>query len=278
VRPLRTATGTLAAFGLAGLVLASGLAGQDESDLGPANRGKPPVRTATEALTGVRGIGLPVPEALNEGKPSPELLQAALAAHLPNLGAPKRRRRSFAWFFLGGAVSDFSRLQATGCDQVGLARCRTDRTGLGPTLGIRVRPFGRVPIGLGLDGGRAAVSIAQTFTGPPFPDTSTIDLVVWTATAHLDALIPLGERTRLTASVGWVWSWNRATVTSVFGDETLVEHRRSDGGRAMLGAGIERDLSGRITARTDLRYVDGAAGDADRHVRLAILLGYRVSR
>lgn len=267
------------ASALAGLLLfASGLAGQEEPDLGPANRGKPPIRTATEALTGVHGIGLPVPPELNEGKLDPELLRAALAASLPNLGAPKGRRRTFLWLYAGGALSDFTQLESTACDQVGLDGCRADAIGIGPVLGVRVRPFGGVPLAIGLEGGRSAVSVTQAYSDPPLPESSTVDLAVWTATASVDALIPVGARTLLTASVGWVWSWNRARVTSVFGSETLVERRRSDGGRAMVGAGIERDLSGRLGTRAEIRFLDGASGDADRQLQLRVLFAYRVSR
>ena len=87
-----------------------------------------------------------VPPELNGGKLDPELLGEALAATLSNLGAPKRQRRAFLRLYAGGALSDFTRLESTACDQVGIGGCRADAIGIGPVLGLRVQPFGGVPL------------------------------------------------------------------------------------------------------------------------------------
>jgi len=252
------------------LLGAAGVAAQEEPDLDVVNRGKPPVRRVTAARFGALHANIAASSLLNKGKP----VAAEIAARLANVGAPKDREFPVIWAIGGATVSDFPNLESVGCDQLGIAGCSVDRVGFGPALGVLVRPSPSIPIGLGVRGGLTSVSVTQMFRTPTLPVTSVTDLDVWSATAFVDGWLSLSARTRAVGTLGWVWSWNRATITSTFADSRrVVEQRSENGGRYTIGAAIERDIFRRAWLRLEYRFIDGDAGDADRQHQVGLLLG-----
>ncbi|MCK5448736.1 MAG: porin family protein [Gemmatimonadetes bacterium] len=247
-----------------------------------ANRGKPWVRGGNGSPQ-ADGPGLPGQSLLNSGKPRPEDVDEGWTWLLINLGKPPKDDPDdppvaialppLVKGGLGVTASHFPTLEATACDQAGITACEADDWGYGPVVFVEVNPL-RIPVSIGLRGGYTSVSVNQSYTGPGLPDSSTIDLDIWSATLYATGSLTVAERTSLFGTLGALWAWNRATVTSVFADRRLQEERSESGLRFSIGAGLEQMIANRTCLRLEYRFINGDSGDADRQHEIGLSVGY----
>jgi opacity protein-like surface antigen len=247
-----------------------------------ANGGKPWVRSSNGSSP-ADGLGLPGASLLDSGKPQPEDVDEGWTWLLINLGKPPREDpddppipialppRVKAG--LGVTASNFPTLEATACDQVGITACEADKWGYGPLIFVEVNPL-RIPVSIGLRGGYTSVSVDQSYSGPGLPNSSTIDLDIWSATLYATGSLPVADHTSLYGTLGALWAWNRATITSVFADRQLQEERSESGLRFAIGAGVERMIASRTCLRLEYRFINGDSGDADRQHEIGLSVGY----
>ena len=256
--------------GLLGVFASTGVAQEralpDSVLLDLLSRGKPPVRTFAASWGGRDPGRIGVRDSVGRVRSDESIW--------PNLGAPKDGGRPVLWLFGGLTASDFPQLESVACDQVAILSCSVDRFSFGPRIGAIWWPWSGTPIGVGLSGGRSSLSVTQAWDVSPFPDRVVTDLDVYTATAFVDAWHHLSQGTRVIGTLGFVWAWNRARITEFFPSETVVTHRRDDGGRWTVGAALERDLATKTRLRFEYRFIDGEAGDADRQHQFALLFGW----
>lgn len=247
-----------------------------------ANGGKPWVRAGNGGPESENGL-LPGAYLLDAGKPRPEDRDRGWTWRLINLGKPPREDSDerplpvilppLVKVGIGGSVAHFPNLESTACDPSGITACEVDDWSIGPVIFVEVNPL-RAPISVGLRGGYASVSVDQSYTGPELPLASTVELDVWTATLYARGRLRLAEGTSAFGTVGAVWAWNRATVTSVHEARTLREERSESGLRMAIGAGFEQRIAPRTCLRLEYRFIDGDAGDADRQHEIGLSVGY----
>ena len=243
-----------------------------------ANRGKPWVRNGNGQSAG-NGAGLPGAHLLDSGKPRPEDVDQGWTLMLVNLGKPPRQEPDDPVLppllkgGLGVTASHFPTLQSTGCDQPGITACEVDDWGVGPVIFVEVSPL-HAPVSIGLRGGYTSVSVSQSYSGPGLPNTSTVDLDIWSATLYGTGWLGVGDRTSLFGTLGALWAWNRATVTSVFDAGTVEEDRSESGIRFAIGVGVEHMIASRTCLRLEYRFINGGSGDADRQHEIGLSIGY----
>ena len=247
-----------------------------------ANGGKPWVR-GSNGSSPADGLGLPGAGLLDSGKPRPEEVDQGWTWLLVNLGKPPREDPDdppipivlppLVKAGLGGTASNFPTLEAAACDQAGITACDSDDWGYGPLIFVEVNPL-HSPVSIGLRGGYTSVSVDQSYSGPGLPNSSTIDLDIWSATLYATGSLPVAERTSLYGTLGALWAWNRATITSAFADGRLQEKRLESGLRFAIGAGVEQMIASRMCLRLEYRFINGDSGDADRQHEIGLSVGY----
>lgn len=245
------------------------------------NGGKPWVRTGNGNGTG-SGSGLPGEQLLDAGKPRPENLDEGWTWLLINLGKPPREDPDdvlppvlppLVKGGIGITGSHFPTLEATSCDQVGIIACDVDDWGAGPVVFAEFNPL-RAPVSIGVRGGYTSVSVNQSYSGPGLPNTSKVELDIWSATLYAAGWLDVGEKTSLFGTIGALWAWNRATVTSDFDAGRVREDRSESGARFAIGAGVEHMIASRACLRLEYRFISGGPDDADRQHELGLSIGY----